>query len=64
MSDEPETTPNAMAADPEVVAGESALLSRLHLIEEQPLDERAASLGQLHDELRAVLEAGDLSRGV
>lgn len=36
-----------------------ALVSRLRLIGEQPLAERAASLAQLHDELRARLEAGD-----
>lgn len=37
-----------------------ALLSRLRLIEDQPLASRAEALTQIHDELRAVLEAGDL----
>jgi hypothetical protein len=38
---------------------QSALLTRLRAIEEQPLETRAESLSQLHDELRAMLEAGD-----
>jgi hypothetical protein len=37
----------------------SALVSRLRVIEDQPLDTRAAALGQVYDELRAALEAGD-----
>jgi hypothetical protein len=36
-----------------------ALLSRLRLIEDQPLDVRAAAFTQVHDELRAALEGGD-----
>ncbi len=40
----------------------SALLSRLRVIEDQPLDTRAEALAQLHDELRAQLEAGDSTR--
>ena len=40
----------------------SALLSRLRVIEDQPLDTRAEALAQLHDELRAQLEAGDATR--
>lgn len=40
----------------------SALLSRLNLIEDQPLEDRAAALAQLHDELRARLESGDAPR--
>jgi hypothetical protein len=41
------------------------LVSRLELIEGQPLGERAASFALLHDELRARLEGGDgaASRG-
>ena len=38
-----------------------ALVSRLRLIGEQPLAERAESLTQLHDELRSRLESGDPS---
>ncbi len=40
----------------------SALLSRLRLIEDQPLADRAGALAQLHDELRARLESGDAPR--
>jgi hypothetical protein len=40
----------------------SALLSRLHVIEDQPLETRAEALAQLHDELRTMLEAGDAAR--
>jgi len=36
-----------------------ALLSRLRLIEDQPLEARAAAFTQVHDELRAALEGGD-----
>ena len=52
------------AAAPTVRADEepSALLSRLRVIEDQPLETRAESLAQLHDELRAQLEAGDAAR--
>ncbi|MFT2691337.1 hypothetical protein [Clavibacter zhangzhiyongii] len=35
------------------------LVSRLQVIEEQPLGERAAAFASLHDELRARLEGGD-----
>jgi hypothetical protein len=52
----------AEAADP--MAGHERdvaeeLVSRLELIEGQPLGERAASFALLHDELRARLEGGD-----
>ena len=40
----------------------NALLSRLRVIEDQPLGERAAALAQLHDQLKAELEAGDPAR--
>jgi hypothetical protein len=36
-----------------------ALLSRLRVIEDQPLDTRAAAYSQVHDELQARLEGGD-----
>jgi aspartate aminotransferase-like enzyme len=38
-----------------------ALLSRLRLIDDQPLESRAAAFAQLHDELRNRLEGGDSS---
>jgi hypothetical protein len=36
-----------------------ALLSRLKVIEDQPLETRAEHLGQVYEELRATLESGD-----
>jgi len=53
-----ETAPAAASADGEP----SALVSRLRLIEDQPLADRAAALAQVHDELRARLESGDAPR--
>lgn len=38
---------------------DDALLSRLRLIEDQPLASRADQLAQVYEELRAMLEAGD-----
>lgn len=38
---------------------DDALLSRLALIDEQPLADRAAAFRQVHDELRQQLEATD-----
>lgn len=37
----------------------NALLSRLRLIEDQPLDTRAAAFAQVHDRLQARLEGSD-----
>ncbi len=39
-----------------------ALVSRLNLIDDQPLEVRAAAFAQLHDELQSALEGGDASR--
>lgn len=36
-----------------------ALLSRLRLIEDQPLEARAEAYSQIHDRLRSTLEGGD-----
>jgi hypothetical protein len=36
-----------------------ALLSRLRLIEDQPIGERAAAYSQIHDGLQSILEGGD-----
>ena len=63
--DESETNEARGAGDAAGVAGDeepSALLSRLRVIEDQPLETRAEALAQLHDELRAQLEAGDAAR--
>ncbi|MGN6273059.1 MAG: hypothetical protein ACTHMQ_08195 [Protaetiibacter sp.] len=40
----------------------SALMSRLRLIEDQPIADRAEALTHVHDELRARLESGDTPR--
>ena len=48
-------TENPAARDDEP----SAFVSRLRVIEDQPLETRAEALAQLHDELRSMLEAGD-----
>lgn len=40
-----------------------ALLSRLRVIEDQPLETRAEALAHVHDELRTRLESGDAPRG-
>lgn len=34
------------------------LISRLTVIDQQPLDQRASAFSQIHDELRATLEDG------
>jgi hypothetical protein len=36
-----------------------ALLSRLRVIEDQPLETRAEAFAQVHDRLRSTLEGGD-----
>ncbi|MGK2938213.1 MAG: hypothetical protein ACSLFR_10490 [Solirubrobacteraceae bacterium] len=36
-----------------------ALLPRLRVIEDQPIESRAAAYAQLHDELQHILEGGD-----
>jgi hypothetical protein len=43
-------------AEPET---SNALLSRIRVIEQQPLDARADAYVQLHDALRVRLEGGD-----
>jgi hypothetical protein len=51
-------------ADHEEQSGETdALLSRLRVIEDQPLESRAAAFAQVYDELQVRLENGETSRG-
>jgi len=38
-----------------------ALLDRIRLIEDQPLEQRAAAFTQLHEQLQAALEGADRS---
>lgn len=42
--------------------GGDGLLSRLRVIEDQPLEQRATAYAQLHDQLRDRLEGGDAPR--
>jgi hypothetical protein len=37
----------------------NALLSRLRVIEDQPLESRAVAFAQIHDELQSRLDTGD-----
>ena len=46
-------------ADGDETGDTSALLSRLRLIEDQPLESRAAAFAQVYDQLQARLESGD-----
>jgi hypothetical protein len=41
---------------------DDGLLPRLTVIEDQPLEARAAAYVQLHDQLQARLEGGDVPR--
>lgn len=50
IEETPATTASAGADDA------SALLSRLRVIEDQPLESRAAAFAQIHDRLQATLE--------
>ena len=46
-----------------VTAPDDALLSRLALIDERPLPDRAEAYRHLHDELRTQLESADGDAG-
>jgi hypothetical protein len=48
---------------PEADLETNALLSRLRVIEDQPLESRAAAYAQLHDTLQARLEGRDAVDG-
>ena len=57
----PETSPESSAeidAGTPVTSGDDAgaLLSRLRVIEDQPLEARAAAFVQIHDQLQSTLE--------
>jgi hypothetical protein len=41
---------------------DDALMPRLRVIEDQPLPSRAEAYTQVHDELRQLLEGGDVPR--
>jgi hypothetical protein len=65
VSDESETErmpdPGSQASAPpeDGQRDHDALLDRIRVIEDQPLESRAAALGALHDELRSRLESSD-----
>ncbi len=55
-----ESTPPSESIDHDDIDSETdALLSRVRLIEDQPLESRAAAFAQVHDELQSRLEGGD-----
>jgi hypothetical protein len=56
MADDDQTPDDAAT---ERAGDGDALLSRLRLIEDQPLASRAPAFAQLHDELQHRLEGGD-----
>jgi hypothetical protein len=58
VTDQPAEYPAPATSDHEP----SALVSRLRVIEDQPIADRADALTQVHDELRARLESGDAPR--
>lgn len=59
-ADRAHDVPPADAADEtDELAPEDGLLSRLRLIEDQPLERRAEAFALVHDELRTALESGE-----
>lgn len=50
------------AIDDTATAIDDALMPRLRVIEDQPLTSRAEAYAQVHDELRQLLEGGDVPR--
>lgn len=46
-------------SDSDTESGTDGLLSRIRLIEDQPLESRAVAFAQLHEELQAALEGSD-----
>ena len=56
MADDERHEPRDSTGD---AIGENELMSRLRVIEDQPLDLRAGAFVQIHDRLRSTLEGGD-----
>jgi hypothetical protein len=46
----------------ETTTDTEALMSRLRLIEEQPLEQRAEAFARVHEQLQAALEGADSPR--
>lgn len=59
MSDEANPLADEPAFGDSDFGDSDALLSRLRVIEDQPLEERAVAYVQIHDELRRALEGSD-----
>lgn len=59
MLDGTEATPGDVDGAASDASVDDALLSRLRLIEERPLDERADAYTRIHSELVEVLEGQD-----
>jgi hypothetical protein len=55
-----DTVSDSAGTDGREVSDETnALLSRLRLIEDQPLESRAVAFAQIHEELQSRLDSGD-----
>ena len=52
-------TVDAVSDEQDQQTGDTALLSRLKLIEDQPLSTRAEAYAHVHEELRDALDAAD-----
>ncbi len=63
LNHRPVVEPGALV-EPVETSSDDGLVSRLAVIEDQPLEARAAAYAQLHDELQGRLEGGDLPRSV
>lgn len=61
-SDDPRG-PASEPGEPPTSADGDGLLSRLRVIEDQPLEQRADAYGALHAELKAVLDSADRTAG-
>lgn len=55
--------PAPESGDSSTAADGDGLVSRLRVIEDQPLEQRADAYGALHAELKAVLDSADRTNG-
>ncbi|RWZ53051.1 hypothetical protein ELQ90_03760 [Labedella phragmitis] len=65
MSNPPEEVPDRAPepGDSIIPADGDGLVSRLRVIEDQPLEQRAEAYSALHAELKAVLDSADRTAG-
>lgn len=59
----PDTDSGSAGAPATPAVSEDGLMSRLDVIESQPLAQRAAGFEQVHDELLSELQRGDRGEG-